>query len=144
MLFRSNSSTPFFYSASGSGVAHSWPSTGASYEIHCNLDQLEIPDGEANGDTWHRMKSIVYIDIFANSADQLKLTEREINRIIWDVLKPNASTRLYKSDGSSYSAINSFEKSTIMWVKERFMKPEQELYAHSSGQLTIIWYQTRT
>lgn len=139
-----DSKEPYFYSASGTGVSHSWPSTGASYEIHCNLDEMEIPDGEANGDTWHRMKSIVYIDIFAHSADLLKLTEREVNRIIWDALKPNASTRLTKSDGSSVSAINTFDKTTILWRKERWMKPEQELYAHSSGQLTIIWYQTRS
>lgn len=138
-----NSETPLFYSASGTGVTHSWPSTGASYEIHCNLDHLEIPDGEANGDTWHRMKSIVYIDVFTRDADLLKLTEREINRIIWDVLKPNASTRILKSNGSSNSAINSFEKTTIQWRKERWMKPQQENYSHSSGELVIIWYQTR-
>ena len=138
------SQTPTMYSASGTNVAYSWPKTFGTNEIHFNLDDLEIPNGEANGDTWHRMKSIVYIDIFARDSTLGKLFCREVNRIIWDVLKPNASTRIVKSDGSSNSAINSFDKTTIMWKKEKFLHPQQSLYVHYSGQVEIIWYQTRS
>lgn len=139
-----SSTTPNFNSASGTNVSHSWPKTFGTNEIHCNLDELEIPFGEANSDTWHRMKSIVYIDVFSRDAALGKLFCREINRIIWDVLKPNSANRVVKSDGTSVSAINSFDKTTILWKKERFLHPQTSLYAHYSGTLEIIWYQTKS
>lgn len=139
-----NSETPKFYSASGTNVSHSWPKTFGTNEIHCNLEDQEFLMEIANSDTWHRVKAVVYIDVFARDAALGKLFCKEINRILWDVLKPNASNRVLKSDGSSNSAIAEFLKTEIQWIKEKFLHPQTSLYVHYSGQLEIIYYKTRT
>jgi hypothetical protein len=134
--------TPSFYSSAG-GI-YSWPRTFGTNEIHCNLDDLVIPLETTNGDSMHKLKSIVYVDVFSSSANLGRLFCDEVNRIIWDVLKPNATNRIKKSNGTDNSAITEFENTTMLWKKEKFQNPQNKLYNHYSGELRIIWYQFRT
>jgi hypothetical protein len=137
--------TPSFKSAFGTNVSHSWVRTFGANEIHFNEDEstIELPTEEANGNTWIGQKTLVYIDIFASSANNLKLFIREANRIIWE-LNPNGANRITKSNASDNSAIDHFDRYTVMFRKERQLMPNMKIQAHASGTLGIIWYKIRS
>jgi len=137
--------TPKVYSASGLNVSHSWARTFGTNEIHLNEDEtsLQLPLEEANGNTRIGMKTLVYIDVFSNDANKLKLFMLEINRIIWE-LNPNSSNRIKKSNGTENSPISHFDRYTVYFRKEREIDPSMKIYAHASGTLGVIWYKVRT
>ncbi len=137
-----NSKTPVFKSATGTNVSHSWESNYGVNSIHFNEDEmaLPLPDQHANGDSMQGFKTLVYVDIFASDANNLKLFTREVNRILWDTLAPNSSSRITKSDGSSVSPIDHFDRNWIVFQKVRTFQPQMKLKPHAAGVIGCIWY----
>ena len=137
---------PKFKSASDQDVEYSWARTSGDYEIHFNQDMNDIPIAteEANGNNWQGMKTLVYVDIFTRKSNIMKLYVKEFNRITWDVLKPNGSTRIKKSNGTDNSAIDHFGKYHIQFIKERVLEPEHLPSPHTSGTIEVIWYKLRS
>lgn len=138
-----NSEPPVFYSATGSNVTQSWPLTDYTNEVHCNeADPMPDPNETDNGDRRHKLKTIVYVDVFARDANLLKLYIREVDRIIWEYA-PNDSTRINKSDTAASNIIR-YENSSLEWHTEFIKESNTQRGAHASGKLICIHYRIKT
>lgn len=137
---------PTFGNATDKGGDYSWPRNLGNYEIHFNQDDNDFPlnDEQFNGNNYQALKTTVYVDIFTRNLNTMKLYINEFNRIVWDVLRPDSNRRILKSDGSN-SHIARFESYNINFRKERTLQPEQiEKQSHSSGEIGVIWYKSRS
>jgi len=106
-------------------------------------------EDEPNGDASHIWRTIAVIDVWAESKANLGLFEDELNRIIWE-MRPNAGTRLLKSDGNDPPAVGTdsseiefFENTEIRF--ERFFPGEDtDQLPTSQGRLTAVWFKLKT
>ena len=140
-----NSETPTFDSATGNNVETSWPNvTGEGlFQVHFNEDDAFLdPAVINNGDTFHGMVTTIYIDLFARDANLLKLGQREINRILWEIA-PRA-TPLDKTDATA-SPIHGFEMSEMDWSKVKVNTADfSDDMVHAATKLNCQWYKLKT
>ena len=107
---------------------------------------------EPNGDDAHHWFTDIQIDIWAESVKLLQQFEDEINRILWSI-RPNESTRLFKSNGvgqnppvigTANSEIESFLDTEITFEYLGSSGDGVNQIVSSQGILVCVWFKLKT
>ena len=113
-------------------------------EIRINYSSRTKYDGddiEVNGDDKHAFICTCFIEIQAESLQVLLDMEDEVHRILWEN-RPNASTRLNKSDGNP-SEVAFFEEAEPEFER---LEPDDEIdqTPTSQAELRMVYFKIKT
>lgn len=108
---------------------------------YASRTRLDPEDFDVNGDNKHGWIQKLFIEIQGESLQVMLDMEDEVHRILWEN-RPNGSTRLNKSDGSS---------SEVAWFEEdepefERLEPEGEddQTPTSQAELKLIYFKTKS
>jgi len=126
------------------------------FQTNPNIIKLSITntdrmiEDEPLGDDSHYYRTEITVDIWAETPTLLHYFQDEVNRILWEI-RPNASTRLKKSDGTQGtltagtedSEIESFEDTELRW---EYIGSDDDvnLRVSSQGLLECNWFKLKT
>jgi len=145
--------TPIFRSPHGLGSAAAVLTTKTSAnawvkDINKDLirfkqiDTIRYGQAQPSGNKFFMMLTTVNINIFAERPNRAFLFDREINRIIQENI-PNNSVRIKKSDNTDDSAIHTFDRQVVEFVKVGDFKDEGIKYQWA-GELGLVWQRIKT
>jgi len=134
---------PTFRSATQENTDHIWPKGSFGDELYFNLGGTRE---YIKSSGWGQLAYIqdVMIDIFSHDTILRDRFEKEVNRILWDIGKPDTSNRIKKSDNINNSAIAEFFEPRVAFEAPKVQDPSQRKRAHSAGILGCVYYLTRT
>ena len=130
---------------------------GADTQTDINLIRIRVDNrsraqdevDEPNGDFSHIWRTSVIIDVWAESKELLSLFEDEINRVLWEA-RPNAGTRLNKSDGNDPPAVGTnaseveFFENTELEFEQLTPDSDVDQNPTSSAELIAVWFKLKT
>ena len=105
-------------------------------------ETLPYSQAQPSGNKWFMMVTTINIDIFAERPNRYFLFDREINRIIQETI-PNNSVRIKKSNNTQDSAIHTFDRQVIPFIKIGDFA-EGGIRYQWAGELGLVWQRNKS
>jgi len=106
------------------------------------VETIAFEPFQPSGNKSYAMLTTVNIDIFAETPNRAFLFDREINRIIQETI-PNNSVRIKKSNNTDDSAIHTFDRQVVSFLKIGDFDKGGIQYQWA-GELGVVWQRNKS